>query len=188
MLRDRGRVKVGVVSDTHGLFDPKLVELFRGTDLIIHGGDVCGEAVLRQLEAVAPVRAIHGNCDVPPLSEHLPPWRLEQLAGHRILVLHDLGKPERPRPAAQSLLSAARPSIVISGHSHQGRIAIHGEVLYVNPGGAGPKRFKLLRSAARLTLGPEGVEARLFSLESTPPTVVARTRFGKRATLAAPER
>jgi predicted phosphodiesterase len=134
------------------------------------------------------VRAIHGNCDVPPLSELLPPWRLEQLVGRRILVLHDLGKPERPRPAAQSLLSAARPSIVISGHSHQGRIAVHGEVLYVNPGSAGPKRFKLVRSAARLTLGPQGVEARLFSLESTPPRVLARTRFGKRATVAAPER
>lgn len=188
MLKDRGRVKVGVVSDTHGLFDPKLVELFRGTDVIIHGGDVCGEAVLRQLEAIAPVRAIHGNCDVSPLSEHLPPWRIEQMGGHRILVLHDLGKPERPRPAAQSLLPAARPSIVISGHSHQGRIAIHGEVLYLNPGGAGPKRFKLLRSAARLTLGPEGVVARLFSLESSPPVVLARMGFAKRAQLSAAER
>lgn len=172
--------QVGVISDTHGLFDPKLVELFRDTNLILHGGDVCSEAVLRELEAIAPVHAIHGNCDQPPLSERLPAWRLEEIAGQRILLVHDLGKPERPRPAAWSLVCEEQPSIVISGHSHRGQIAIHREVLYLNPGGAGPKRFKLLRSAARLTLGPQMVEARLFSLESTPPALVARERWRKR--------
>src|SRR5262249_39899644 len=188
MRNDLELVKVGVLSDTHGLFDPKLMELFRGVDVIIHGGDVCSETVLRQLEAIAPVRAIHGNRDVPPLSERLPAWRLEEVGGQRILVLHDLGKPERPTAAAQSLLASTRPSVVISGHSHHGRISIHREILYLNPGGAGRKRFKLLRSAARLTVAPDQVEAVLFSLESSPAAIVARTHFPKRALLAPAER
>jgi putative phosphoesterase len=171
-MRDSA-VQVGVVSDTHGLFDRKLNDLFRGSSLILHAGDVCGQEVLDQLASVAPVLAIFGNCDIAPLSIELPPWRSETIAGHRILVVHDLGKPDRMRPAAAALVAKTGPNIVISGHSHQGRIALHQGMLFVNPGSAGKKRFRLLRSAALLFLRKGEARASLFSLESITPTRVA---------------
>ena len=165
-------IQLGVVSDTHGLFDPKLSDLFRGSAFILHAGDVCGQEVLDRLESIAPVLAIFGNCDTPPLSLKLPPWRTEAIAGHRILILHDLGKPELLNPAASALIARERPNIVISGHSHQGRISIYGDMLFVNPGSAGRKRFKLLRSAAVLSLSKNKARAALFSLESAEPSRV----------------
>ena len=166
-------IQLGVVSDTHGLFDPKLSDLFRGSAFILHAGDVCGQEVLDRLESIAPVLAILGNCDTPPLSLKLPPWRTEAIAGHRILILHDLGKPERLNAAASALIARERPNVVISGHSHLGRIVVRDGILFLNPGSAGRKRFRLLRSAALLSLMPHEVKATLFSLESEKPTAVA---------------
>ncbi len=184
-------VQIGVVSDTHGLFDPKLTALFAGTDVILHAGDVCGQDVLDQLAAIAPVRAICGNCDVAPLSVALPAWRTEVIAGRRILIVHDLGKPERMTSAASSRVANERPEIVISGHSHQGRIEIRGGILFVNPGSAGRKRFRLLRSAALLSVTRRQAQARLFSLEPAAPAQVAEARWsfdggGKRRSKAQP--
>ncbi|HYR55749.1 MAG TPA: metallophosphoesterase family protein [Myxococcaceae bacterium] len=175
-MRDSA-VQVGVVSDTHGLFDRKLVELFRGSSFILHAGDVCGREVLDQLASIAPVLPIFGNCDVAPISMGLPAWRSETIAGHRILIVHDLGKPDRMRPAAAALVAKTEPNIVISGHSHQGRIALHQGILFVNPGSAGKKRFRLLRSAALLSLKKGEARASLFSLESIAPTRVAETSW-----------
>jgi len=166
-------LQVGVVSDTHGLFDRKLIDLFAGTDLILHAGDVCGQSVLDQLAALAPVRAVCGNCDVAPLSVDLPRWRTEEVGGHRILLLHELGKPERLTAAASARIDAEQPDVVISGHSHQGRIVVRDGILFLNPGSAGRKRFRLLRSAAVLSLTQQEVKATLFSLESEKPTAVA---------------
>jgi uncharacterized protein len=170
-------VQLGVLSDTHGMFDPKLCDLFRGSDFILHAGDVCGQEVLDLLEVIAPVLAIFGNCDAAPLSLRLPPWRTEAIAGHRILILHDLGKPERMNLSASALVAREKPNIVISGHSHQGRISISGDVLFVNPGSAGRKRFKLLRSAAVLSLSRNEARAALFSLESITPTRVSQAAW-----------
>lgn len=168
--------QVGVLSDTHGLFDRKLVDLFAGTDLILHAGDICGQDILEQLSALAPVRAVCGNCDVPPLSVDLPRWRTEEIAGRRILILHELGKPEHLTAEASARIAAERPSVVISGHSHQGRVAVRGGILFLNPGSAGRKRFRLLRSAALLSLTRREAKATLFSLESEKPSPVGEGR------------
>jgi uncharacterized protein len=167
-------VQVGVLSDTHGLFDRKLIDLFEGSDVILHAGDVCGQDVLDQLASLAPVRATCGNCDIAPLSVALPRWRTEEIGGHRLLILHELGKPERMTPAASALVANERPNIVISGHSHQGRIAVRDGILFLNPGSAGRKRFRLLRSAALLSLAAGEATATLFSLESSRPAPVAQ--------------
>ncbi len=169
----RDTVQVGIASDTHGFFDPKLIDLFEGSAFILHAGDVCGQSVLDQLQSIAAVVAICGNCDVAPLSIRLPPWRSETIGDHRILILHNLGKPEQMSAAASALVQEQQPNIVVSGHSHQGRIVVRDGILFFNPGSAGRKRFKLLRSAGLLWLTANAVRAELYSLESSTPTRVA---------------
>ena len=163
----------GVVSDTHGHFDPSLPALFRGVEAILHAGDVVGRIVLEQLESIAPVIAVAGNNDGPPLSDELPPWRTLEIDGERILILHDLGKPERLRGPASELVAREQPRVVVSGHSHAGRIDVRDRILFLNPGSAGKKRFRLLRSAAFLLVRPHAIEARLISLEGRIGDVVA---------------
>ena len=172
---------MGVVSDTHGLFDPKLDSLLAGADLILHAGDVCAAAVLQQLSKLAPVHAIHGNRDVPPLSQKLPAWRLEQIRGSRVLVLHDLGKPTSLRPPAKALIEQLRPEVVVSGHSHQWALEAVEGTLFINPGSAGPKRFKLVRSAAKLLFRDQTIEARIYSLEANAPVEIAQLQFRRAA-------
>jgi uncharacterized protein len=169
--------RVGVVSDTHGFFDPKLASLLRGSRLILHAGDVCGEPVLAQLSSLAPVQAIYGNCDTDPLTTQLPAWRVEQIGAFRVLVLHDLGKPNRPREPAQKLIEQVRPTVVVSGHSHQLALEIVDGIFFVNPGSAGRKRFKLTRSAAVLLCAEDRIDARAYSLETDVPKTIARRRF-----------
>ena len=158
--------KVGVVSDTHGMFDEKLFRLFEGVSLILHGGDVGAPSVLTRLTEIAPVRAVAGNNDVGPWARELPAARVERIGGVPVLVVHELGKPSEPTVKVQFLLQAEAPRVVVSGHSHKGELVEVDGRLFVNPGGAGKKRFKLLRSAAVLEIGAKRVTARLHSLES----------------------
>ncbi|HYX90003.1 MAG TPA: metallophosphoesterase [Myxococcaceae bacterium] len=178
-MSDRART-IGVVSDTHGYFDPALPELLSGVEAILHAGDIVGGSVLDALERIAPVIAIVGNNDGPPLSSELPEWRTVELDGERILLVHDLGKPERVRPPAAKLLARERPSIVVSGHSHAGRVDVRDGVLFFNPGSAGKKRFRLLRSAGFLVFHSRVVEARLVSLEGRVGEVVASAQLPRR--------
>jgi uncharacterized protein len=171
--------KVGVVSDTHGMFDEKLVRLFEGATLILHGGDVGAAAVLTRLTEIAPVRAVAGNNDTGPWARELPAARVERIDGVPMLVVHELGKPAEPTVKVQFLLQAESPRVVISGHSHKGELVEHEGRLYVNPGGAGKKRFKLLRSAAVLEVDAKGVKARLHSLESEALEVVAEASVAR---------
>jgi putative phosphoesterase len=156
---------LGVISDTHGHVDSALPELLHGVEAILHAGDIVGREVLQALERIAPVIAIAGNNDRPPLSDELPPWRSVDFDGERILILHDLGKPERIRASAAELVDREKPRVVVSGHSHAGRVDVRDGVLFLNPGSAGKKRFRLLRSAAFLVFRPRAIEARLVSLE-----------------------
>lgn len=172
---------IGVISDTHGYFDPALPDLFRGVEQILHGGDICGVEVVQRLEQIAAVTSIVGNCDRPPLTDELPEWRCETLHGVRVLIVHDLGRPERPRPTAKALLSDVRPDIVVSGHSHQGRVQVHEGILFVNPGSAGKKRFRLPRTVARLSFGARAIEATLLSLEGEVGAVLARCAISRGA-------
>jgi putative phosphoesterase len=157
-------VKIALVSDTHGLLDPKLPALFRGCARILHAGDIVKAPILSALEAVAPVTAVRGNNDVGPAFDRLPETALVPLGPLRALVIHDLGPRERPKPPARALLARERPEIVVHGHSHRAGALVIGPTLFVNPGSAGPRRFTLPRTAAVLHLSGRRARVAFFDL------------------------
>ncbi len=174
MTRDapRGRsplVRVGLVSDTHGLFDPELPEVLRGVDLVLHAGDVVRASVLDALSAIAPVRAVRGNNDDGPTLAALPGFALVALGPLSALVVHDLGPPGRPHRSVAALLARHRPQIVVHGHSHRPGHAVVGGVLFVNPGSCGPRRFSLPRAVAVLAVRGRRVEVRFVELAADRP-------------------
>lgn len=152
------RLVVGVISDTHDLLRPSVLQRLRGADHIIHAGDICQQQVLDSLRELAPVSAVRGNNDRGAWATELPDYLEIDLAGRRIALIHDLADLQQRHQLAE------RVTVVISGHSHQpSRHREHG-VLYLNPGSAGPRRFRLPISMARLYLTPESIRTRLFSL------------------------
>lgn len=135
---------IGLVSDTHGLLRPGVAAAFAGCDLILHAGDVGDPAILDALGRVAPVRAIRGNVDTGPWAAALGETaRVEVAAGMSAYVLHDLAQLGFD-PAAAGI------RVVLSGHSHRPGQSWRDGVLYVNPGSAGPRRFRLPVTVARL--------------------------------------
>jgi len=156
---------LGLVSDTHGLFDPQLRELFAGVEEILHAGDIGPSAVIEELSALAPVSAIKGNIDERYPTKSLPAVRAVEKAGQRFLLVHDAGKPVKPTPAFRELLHARAPTIVVSGHSHKARMEQVGDRLFINPGSAGKKRFSLERTAGLLKITGNKVRVEIFSLE-----------------------
>lgn len=153
----RDGTTVGLISDTHGLVRPEALAALRGVDRIVHAGDIGSLAVLTALEAIAPVTAIRGNIDRDPWAGDLPETAWVELAGHTLYVLHDV-------KALDLDPAAAGVDVVIAGHSHQPRIAKNNGVLYVNPGSAGPRRFRLPICVARLRLRASGPSARIVEL------------------------
>lgn len=139
---------IGLISDTHGLVRPSVFDALAGVELILHAGDVGGRDVLVELEAIAPVLAVFGNTDEPdhPLLET---ERVHAVSGVSIHVSHghELG---RPTPAA--LLAAYPQDVLVYGHTHRQLIMRADGRLVVNPGAAGPRRFDLAPSVARLTI------------------------------------
>jgi len=171
-------MRIGLVSDTHGYFDPQLARALAGSEAIVHAGDVGSGEVLEGLSQIAPVHAVRGNVDVGaewPLSLTL------SLGGVAIHVLHLLtvaqsdleawGSPARSSSdlpaAAHRLRHAFDPSVevVVFGHSHSPCLVQLGGVLWVNPGSAGRKRFRLPRTYALLETSGDCVEARVLRLE-----------------------
>jgi putative phosphoesterase len=137
-----GAVVVGLISDTHGLLRDRAVEALAGSDLIIHAGDVGRPEILDRLRAIAPVVAVRGNVDRGPWAEALPEMARVEADGARIYVLHDV----------HQIGAASNFDVVVSGHSHKPREEWRNRVLYVNPGSAGPRRFRLPIMLARLDL------------------------------------
>jgi putative phosphoesterase len=127
---------IGVISDTHSLVRPEVITAFSGVGLIIHAGDIGDADVLEQLGAVAPVIAVRGNNDRGDWARHLPETEAVEIMGRRFYLLHDLRELGLD-PAAAGFRG------VISGHSHRPLIEEKSGVLFINPGSAGPKRFKL---------------------------------------------
>jgi uncharacterized protein len=150
-------VEIGVISDTHGLLRPEAVAALAGCALILHAGDVGGPDVLEALGRVAPVRAVRGNVDVARTLRDLPPADVVESEGVTIYMLHDLAQLDLD-PAAAGF------HVVISGHSHQPAIERRQGVLYLNPGSAGPRRFRLPVTVARLRIEGTRVEARLIEI------------------------
>jgi uncharacterized protein len=146
-------VRVGLVSDTHGLLRPEVLDYLRGSDHIVHAGDICGEAVLQALAELAPLTVVRGNNDRGAWAERLPGQATVQFAGVTVHVVHDLKELRLP-PGAR---------VVVSGHSHKPAVAKREGVLYVNPGSAGPRRFKLPISAGELRIVGGDVTAQLVT-------------------------
>jgi putative phosphoesterase len=148
---------IGVISDTHGLLRPEAIEALRGSDYIIHAGDVGAPEILEKLSTIAPVTAIRGNIDKGDWARGLPETQVIELGGVLIYVLHDLHQLDlKPK--------AAGFSVVVSGHSHVPKNEIHDGVLYFNPGSAGPRRFKLPVSIGRLFVKNRSVRGEVLEL------------------------
>lgn len=129
-------MRIGVISDTHGLLRPEALASLKGADYILHAGDVGDPAILDSLRKLAPVTAIRGNIDISGACAQLPETELVELGGIHIYLLHDLNQLDLD-PAAAGI------SVVISGHTHRPKIERRKDVLYFNPGSAGPRRFSL---------------------------------------------
>lgn len=138
-------VSVGVISDTHGLARPEALSALAGSRHIVHAGDIGDPAVLAALARIAPVTAVRGNNDKGPWAAKLAEAEFVEIAHTTIYVIHDLAQLDFD-PAAKGV------QVVIAGHSHRPAQRIAGGVLYLNPGSAGPRRFSLPVTVARLTL------------------------------------
>jgi len=148
---------IGVISDTHGLMRPEALQALTGSQLIIHAGDVGDLGILDVLGTIAPVIAVRGNID---MASALPEFERIEQGGVSIYVLHDVNQLDFD-PAAAGIQA------VISGHSHKPSIRTAGGVLYLNPGSAGPRRFKLPITVARLHVRGERLEAERVDLLDT---------------------
>lgn len=149
---------VGLVSDTHGTLRREVLEQLEGVDRILHAGDVGSADVLRGLRAIAPVTAVRGNMDRAPWARRLRKTEVVELGGVLVYLLHDLGELDLD-PAAAGF------GAVISGHSHRPHIERRAGVLFVNPGSAGPRRFRLPVSLGFLYVEDESLEARIVELD-----------------------
>jgi putative phosphoesterase len=147
-------VRVGLISDTHGLLRPEVLAFLEGSDHIVHGGDICDSGVLEKLAVIAPVTAVRGNNDRGAWASSLRETELIKLGDVFIYAIHDLAELDIEP-------GAAGVRVVISGHSHQPSVEHRDGVVYVNPGSAGPRRFKLPISAGELILEGGVASARI---------------------------
>jgi len=152
-------IRLGLISDTHGLLRPAALDVLRGSDFIVHAGDI-GEGVLETLSTIAPVSAVRGNNDRAPWAGRLAETLQLRFDGVTLHVVHDLADLDID-PQATGV------DVVVSGHSHRPKIERRTGVLYVNPGSAGPVRFRLPVSVALLQVTGKGVSARIVELESS---------------------
>jgi putative phosphoesterase len=136
---------VGVISDTHGLLRPEAIQALRSSSVLVHAGDVGSPDVLSALKDLAPVYAVRGNIDREPWARSLPDTLWVTAGQARLYVLHQL-------PQLDPAVVDDRCAAVIYGHSHQPAAEYRGPVLYLNPGSAGPRRFRLPVSVARLEI------------------------------------
>lgn len=150
--------RIGVISDTHGLVRPEAVRFLKGSDSIIHCGDICDPEVIAALAHIAPVTAVRGNNDCGPWAQDLPESDLIRFGAIHVYVIHDLSQIDID-PVAAGV------SVVLSGHSHKPNIESRDGVLYLNPGSAGPRRFQLPVSVAELFIEGEAVIPRIARLD-----------------------
>ena len=153
-------IRIGVIADTHGLFDPAIRRHFKGVDHILHAGDIGDRSVIEQLEQMALVTAVSGNVDGK--QSGYPSEAVIQLAGRRIAIRHILYEGGKLTKDGQAFLDRERPDICVFGHTHQPKVEWFGKTLLFNPGSAGPKRFKLSRGLGLLRLCAAEVKPRLI--------------------------
>jgi putative phosphoesterase len=150
-------MRVGLISDTHGLLRPEAAAFLRGSELIVHAGDICDPGVLAALRAIAPTTAVRGNNDRGPWADALRESELIELGDIVLYAIHDVA-------AIDIDPGAAGVRVVVSGHTHKPSCEERGGVLFVNPGSAGPRRFSLPISIAELTVEGGAVSTRFVEL------------------------
>ena len=148
---------IGVVSDTHGYLDPRVPELLRGVDHILHAGDIGDAAIIGQLSTIAPVTTVRGNNDRTGPASLFPEEVTLKLAGRTVYLTHQVKVPKEPGDAGNTTYSDAGIDVVVFGHSHIALQKTVGSVLFFNPGAAGKRRFKLVPSIGILELGKDKV-------------------------------
>jgi putative phosphoesterase len=162
MVSARKRLKlrsgrIGLISDTHGLARPEALAALKGSELIIHAGDIGKPEVLSALKTIAPVIAIRGNNDRHSWAKAIPDLLELKINGIKVVVIHDVNEWE---PDSSGGFHA-----VISGHSHKPNVITKGGILFINPGSAGPRRFKLPIAVGRLQIDGSKIRANIFNLE-----------------------
>ncbi|MDP9893011.1 putative phosphoesterase [Variovorax boronicumulans] len=150
-------IRVGLISDTHGLLRPQAVAALQGSDFIVHGGDIGNAGILEALAAIAPLTVVRGNNDREPWADGIAESEFLKVGGVVIYAIHDLSQIDID-PAGAGV------RVVVSGHSHKPKIEERDGVLYVNPGSAGPRRFKLPIAVAELIVDGNAVSARIVEL------------------------
>ena len=145
--------RIALVSDTHNLLRPEVLAFLRGSDHIVHAGDICGPEVIAALAQLAPLTVVRGNNDRGAWADALPHATTVKLAGVAVHVVHDISDLELPGEA----------KVVVTGHSHRPKVDEREGVLYVNPGSAGPRRFKLPVSAGELLVEQGVITPRLVT-------------------------
>jgi len=152
-------IRIGLISDTHGLLRPEALDVLRGSDFIVHAGDI-GEGILEALSTIAQVTAVRGNNDRAPWAARIAETEWLRFGEVTLHVLHDLAELAIDPKAVDV-------DVVISGHSHRPKIERRGGVLYVNPGSAGPVRFNLPVTVALMQVSGTEVSVRIVELESS---------------------
>jgi hypothetical protein len=151
-------MRIGVISDTHGLLRPEAVAALRGADHILHAGDVGDPEILDRLRKLAPVTAVRGNVDRGSWAAALSETEAVEIGGVSIYMLHDLRKLDL-KPEAAGF------RVVVYGHSHQPKVEKRNGVLYFNPGSAGPRRFHLPVTVGKLRIESGKIKAAVFDLK-----------------------
>jgi putative phosphoesterase len=150
-------VRIGLISDTHGLLRPEALDYLAGCAHIIHGGDIGGPGILEQLAAIAPLTAVRGNNDLGDWADALPETALLRFEGVAVYAIHDLKQLDID-PAAEGV------RVVVSGHSHKPVQDERKGVLYITPGSAGRRRFSLPIALGELLVDGDHVQSRVVTL------------------------
>ncbi len=154
-------MRIGLISDTHGLVRPDIAAAFGGVELILHAGDVGDQSVLIELDGLAPILAVRGNVDATDL--RLPATLTREIDGVKILVTHGN---ETGSPTPDKLAAKYRADVIVFGHTHRPIVRHVGATLVVNPGAAGPRRFNLMPSVAILTVGNGTADVEIVNLKA----------------------
>ena len=167
MNRTAAHLRIGVIADTHGLFDRAILGHFEGVDHILHAGDIGDPSVISQLETLAPVTAVSGNVDGFERSGY-PPETVVELGGKRVAIRHIMYAGGKLTKEGRAFLDRERPDVCIFGHTHQPKADWHGATLLFNPGSAGPKRFTLPRGLGLLTIANGTITPRHINMADRP--------------------
>ncbi len=163
-MNQRRTIRIGVIADTHGLYDPAIEEHFAGVTEILHAGDIGGRDVIQRLQTIAPVVAVSGNIDDYEKSG-FPRQALIRRGGIKIAMCHVLYERGQLMKDAEEWLDRERPEVCVFGHSHRPTIERDGHIILFNPGSAGPRRFSLPRGVGLLTITQAKVMPRLIRLK-----------------------